>query len=324
MALGNTVAQAPRLKRIDVHHHNFPSNVGKLYEHSPLGYKLPEENLPWSLEKSLQAMDELGIDIAVLSLPDGWPIAGKANQRSAEICKQYPGRFGFFASLPDLRNTEDALTELAHALDDLHANGISLVSSYGYGAEAKYIGDDAFDPIWTELDRRGALVFLHGAQTPSSTPYPHPFLGIPVTEVPNETYKAAAHLVVTGKKRRYPNVKIILSHLGGSTVWLAPRVAVLSAYMGSSLTPEEIIEDFNTFYFDTALATNETTLTAAETFVGHDRVLFGTDYCAVTPSMAAWYKEQLEQFYADKPDRLQDIMSGNALKLMPELANMSS
>ncbi len=144
---------------------------------------------------------------------------------------------------------------------------------------AEYIGDDAFDPIWAELDRRGAIVFLHGAQTPSSTPYPHPFLGIPVTEVPNETYKAAAHLVVTGKKRRYPNVKIILSHLGGSTVWLAPRVAVLSAYMGSSLTPEEIIEDFKTFYFDTALATNETTLTAAETFVSHDRVLFGTDYC---------------------------------------------
>lgn len=45
---------------------------------------------------------------------------------------------------------------------------------------------------------------------------------------------------------------------------------------------------------------------------------------AVTPSMAAWYKKQLEQFYADKPDRLQEIMSGNALKLMPELANMSS
>ncbi len=40
--------------------------------------------------------------------------------------------------------------------------------------------------------------------------------------------------------------------------------------------------------------------------------------------MAAWYKKQLEQFYADKPDRLQEIMSGNALKLMPELANMSS
>ena len=40
--------------------------------------------------------------------------------------------------------------------------------------------------------------------------------------------------------------------------------------------------------------------------------------------MAAGYKEQLEHFYADKPARLQDIMSGNALQLMPELATMSS
>ena len=61
---------------------------------------------------------------------------------------------------------------------------------------AEYIGDDAFDPIWAELDRRGAVVFLHGAQTPSSTPYPHALLGVPVTEVPNETYKAAAQVGV--------------------------------------------------------------------------------------------------------------------------------
>ena len=110
-------------------------------------------------------------------------------------------------------------------------------------------------------------------------------LGIPITEVPNETYKAAAHLVVTGKKRKYPNVKIILSHLGGSTVWLAPRAAVLSAYMGSPLSAEEILEDFKTFYFDTALATNEATLSAMEKFVGPDRVLFGTDYCGAPPSV---------------------------------------
>ena len=172
----------------------------------------------------------------------------------------------------------------------------------------EYIGDDVFDPLWEELDRRAAVVFLHGAQVPSSTPYPHPYLGIPVTEVscqircylqwvpltrvlsyfqvPNETFKAAAHLVVSGKKRRFPNVKIILTHFGGVTPFLAPRIAVLSKHMGCPLSHEEILEDFKSFYFDTALSTHETTLAAMQTFVGPDRILFGSDFPGAAPSIS--------------------------------------
>ncbi|KAI0353628.1 amidohydrolase 2 [Trametes cingulata] len=306
-------------RKIDVHHHNFLAAVKDLYRMDDLGYTLPKENLPWSPEKSLKMMDELGIQTAILSLPDGWPGATQYNRSTARICQEHPGRFGFFACLPDLRQTEAALKELAYVFDELHANGVSMSSSYGRGRDAKYIGDDAFDPIWAELDRRGAVVFLHGAQTPSSTPYPHPFLAVPVTVVPNETYKAAAHLVVTGKKRKYPNVKIILSHMGGSTVWLAPRVAVVSPYLGCTLSPEEIIEDFKTFYFDTALAVDEATLTAMQTFVSPERILFGTDYSAITTGMAKWYDDQLEKFYSDKAGQLEDVMTNNALNLIPGL-----
>lgn len=188
-----------------------------------------------------------------------------------------------------------ALKEIAYALDVLHADGISLSSSYGQGESAGedstpvklictltkgpvYLGHDSFDAIWAELDRRGAVVFVHGTQTPSSTPYPHDFLGLPVTEVPNETFKAAAHLVVTGKKRRYPNVKIILSHCGGSALVLAPRVAVLAAHMGGTLAPEACLEDFGTFYVETALSGHGTILKLAESTVGRSKVLFGSDF----------------------------------------------
>lgn len=58
-----------------------------------------------------------------------------------------------------------------------------LVFLTRFDGGAAYIGDDKYDPVWEELDRRGAVVFLHGTQTPSSTPYPHPFLGLPITEV---------------------------------------------------------------------------------------------------------------------------------------------
>jgi 6-methylsalicylate decarboxylase len=89
--------------------------------------------------------------------------------------------------------------------------------------------------------------------------------------------------VVTGKKRRYPNISFILSHFGGSTPFLAPRVAALSHYMGSryngnSLTPEEIMEDFKSFYFDTALSAYDHNLVAMQAFVGPERIVFGTDF----------------------------------------------
>ncbi len=105
----------------------------------------------------------------------------------------------------------------------------------------------------------------------------------PLPQVPNETFKAAAHIVVTGKKRRYPNVKIILAHLGGSTPFLAPRVAMLSRHMGCALTPDEIMQDFKDFYFDTALSSHETTLSFMKNFVGEDRILFGTDFPRTAP-----------------------------------------
>ncbi len=93
---------------------------------------------------------------------------------------------------------------------------------------------------------------------------------------------------MSGKKRRFANVKIILAHLGGATPFLAPRVAALSRHMGCPLSQEEIIDDFKTFYYDTALSTHETTLAAMQTFVGADHILFGSDF----PGMcfaASWH-----------------------------------
>ncbi|KAI9001047.1 hypothetical protein BD414DRAFT_406074, partial [Trametes punicea] len=274
--------------RIDIHHHIFPASIGKAGLSAKVGWRTPPENLPWTPEVSLEAMAKTGVKTAVLSLPAGLPAgpAGSENRRAArhfnlyaaQICRDHPERFGFFACLPNLFDTKGALAEISFALDELNAWGIAVSSSYGEAANAKYLGDDHFDPIWEELNNRSAVVFLHGAQIPSSTPYPHPFLGIPVTEVPNETFKAASHLVVTGKKRRWPDVKIILAHLGGSTPFLAPRVAALSQHMGCPLSREEIIQDFKAFYYDLALSSHETTLTAMRAFVGDDRLLFGTDF----------------------------------------------
>jgi 6-methylsalicylate decarboxylase len=68
--------------------------------------------------------------------------------------------------------------------------------------------------------------------------------------------------------------------MGGSTPLLAARVSVLSPHMGCRLSPDEILADFRSFYYDTALSGYETNLVALESFLGGEvsRILFGTDF----------------------------------------------
>jgi predicted TIM-barrel fold metal-dependent hydrolase len=330
MSSPESVLTSP-LRRIDFHQHFIPdiatqyvTGVG-----ADTGWIFPPENSPWSPELSLSFMDQLGVSTAILSLTGspGGDGVGKANRAFARqlnliahrVVSEHPGRFGFFANIPIPTDTEAALEELAFALDELDADGVNLTSSYGAGNDARYVADDAFDPIWEELDRRAALVFIHGEQTPSSTRYPSALVPIPVGEVPNETYKAAAHLVTSGKKRRYANLKIVLSHAGGSTPYLASRVAVLSRHQGCELTPEEIIDDFRTFYYDTALAGFETNLIALESFVQPDHIVFGTDFPAVSLEMAEWYTRHVDEYFANRQDDLERLMYVNALALLPRL-----
>ncbi|KAL1732056.1 hypothetical protein EV714DRAFT_271097 [Schizophyllum commune] len=319
-----------QLKKIDVHHHYFPSTLSsdKKDAAARLGWRPPAANLPWSPEVSLAFMDKAGIDMAILSFP-GFPsndsnkdLVSARNQEMAAICALHPTRFTFFATLPHLADTEGCLQVIAHSFNKMHAQGVALPSSCGIGPDALYIADEAFAPVWEELDRRRAVVHLHGTQTPSSTPYPGPFLGIPITEVPNETFKAAAHLVVTGFKRKYPNVKIILAHLGGSMPYLAARVAALSPYMGCPLTPDEIMEDFRSFYFDTALSASDVNLEMIEAFAGLDRVLYGSDFPAVPADTIQWYDNHLNEFTKGREGKESNILSaidaGNIARILQE------
>jgi predicted TIM-barrel fold metal-dependent hydrolase len=317
--------------RVDLHQHFFPpemvGNLRRLEEDT--GWRFPRENFPWSPEKNLRFMDQLGIETGILSLTGspGGDGVGPANRESArffnttahQAVTEHPGRFGFFANLPIPSDTEAALEELAYALDVLGAVGVNLTSSYGKGDQARYVGDDVFDPVWEELDRRGAVVFIHGDQTPGSNRPPNRLVPIPVGEVPNETYKAAADLVTRAKKRRFANVRIVLSHSGGSTLSLASRVAGLAHYQGGELSLEEMIEDFRGFYYETALSGFETNLVALENFVEPDHILFGSDFPAVDLATAAWYTHNVDAYFAARPQQHEDVMRGNALALLPGL-----
>lgn len=108
---------SPRSFRVDVHHHIFPPELisSKLEVNARIGWRTPPENLPWSPELSLNFMDSLAIDAAILSYPANVPSgppgpetcarARELNSAAARICHDHPGRFRFFACLPDPRDT---------------------------------------------------------------------------------------------------------------------------------------------------------------------------------------------------------------------------
>ena len=100
------------LDRVDVHHHFFPPSLSrvKAAQSQAVGFRTPPENLPWNAELSLRAMDALGIQLAVLSLPAGlaesFDEAKSVNALMHQIVLQHEGRFAFWGCLGDWRDVE--------------------------------------------------------------------------------------------------------------------------------------------------------------------------------------------------------------------------
>ncbi|KAH9062685.1 amidohydrolase 2 [Lactarius vividus] len=306
--------------RVDIHHHFFPSSLSrfKATRSQTVGFRTPPENLPWSADISLRAMDSLAIGLAILSLPAGvgetFDEAKNANKVMCEIVQQHQNRFAFWGCLGDWRDVKGALELIPYVFDELGAVGVAVSSSYGDGSEAKYIGDDEYDPIWSALDARGAVVFIHGTQTPSTTPIPHPTLGLPITAVPHETFKAAAHLVVSGKTRRFSRIEFILAHMGGSTLALIPRIAGLSSYMDAPLSEDEIISEFRRYWWDTALS-GGCEARVVESWGLGDHVLWGSDFPAVSLDTIRWFDGDLGKAYQADPSKLENVRRRNVLRL---------
>jgi aminocarboxymuconate-semialdehyde decarboxylase len=284
--------------RIDVHHHLVPPFWAEaLSGHGgdPSGWHSPA----WSVDTALAFMDAQRIATAVLSLTapgvTGWEAAGRramarrVNEFGADLVARWPDRFGSFATLP-LPDLEGALRELEYAFDVLRADGVILLSNYA----GHYLGDPAFGPLWAELDRRAAVVFIHPAkpQIPIIEDIPGP-----IVDYPFDTTRTAVQLVLSGVVERSPRVKIILSHAGGFVPYAAHRFAELAPAVRLNVPPvPELIESFRSFYFDTALSSGPASLLALQSFARPGHILYGSDFPYAPASVGASFTAQLDTF----------------------------
>jgi predicted TIM-barrel fold metal-dependent hydrolase len=204
-------------------------------------------------------------------------LARKANEYAASLRNKDPKKWGFFAALPCLLDTEGALAEIRYTLDVLKAEGVTLFTRYG--PRNQYLGDAAFKPIWEELNTRTAVVFIHPTH-PADTARVNPLLPQPAIDYPHETTRTAVDMIITNTKRSYPLCKVILSHAGGTLPFLITRIctvsqeaAVTARIYGKS--SEEIMEDFRSFYFDLALSSSEAVLKLVLEMIPRDHITYG-------------------------------------------------
>lgn len=276
-------------------------------------------------------MTEQSIDTTILSLtaPGCTIIHGTAavqlarsvNESAASIRDADPTRFGFFASLPPvLDDINAAVREAIYALDVLKADGITLFTRYG--AENTYLGDPAFLPLWSALNDRQTVVFIHPTHL-STTDLVNSRLPQPMIDYPHETTRAAVDLIMHNRIREFPQCRIILSHAGGTLPYLATRAAHMLFDSGLSAKPaEDFLVDARTLYYDLALSGNEFTLTFLMQFVGPSKILFGTDFPYAPLKTVRTHTTGIDAFEMDEETN-EKIAKGNALRLFPRLRDLT-
>ncbi|QYE36360.1 amidohydrolase [Polymorphobacter sp. PAMC 29334] len=314
----NWVKPMPDQARIDVHHHILPPPYRKwLMDHGITtagGPPLPE----WSVSATLEFMAKSQIATGILSVSmpgvhlgddhDARRMARICNDFTADVVSRHAGRFGFFAVLP-LPDLDGAMAEVAHAFDDLHADGVVLLAN----ARGTYLGDPAWDTLMDELNRRKAVIFEHPADLPGP-----PVQGIPSFAVDFllDTARAAISLALNGCLERYPDLKIILSHAGGFIPFAAERIAV-------AISPDQTIESgvarLQRFHFDTALSGTPWALPSLLAFADPAKIVFGTDWPFASEEQALHFTKLTDAF--SMPDDVRrKIARGNAEALFPRLA----
>ena len=232
---------SPAVRTIDVHHHIYPPRYqADSYQQiaKDLGPRGASISANWSPGSAIERMDRAGVATAINSVtsPGVWFNDGEAGRARSRVCNEFgaqlmrdfPGRFGMFAAIP-LPDTEGSLREIEYAFDVLKLDGVGLLSSYA----GKLLGDPLFTPVFDELNRRKAVVFVH--PTMSCCGNVGPGIESTTIEFPTDTTRTIASLLFGGAFARYSDARFIFSHGGGVLVSIMSRIVGAAA----RLNPDE-------------------------------------------------------------------------------------
>ena len=307
----------PQGGRIDVHHHMLPPFYMDLRRKVTLVGQMPT----WSPSQTLEEMEKNGISTAMLSLAvsgvtfdageAGRSLARKSNDFGAQLVTDHPTKFGLLAALP-LPDPQGSLTEIEYALETLHADGIALLSSY----VDKWLGDPTYAPVFEELNRRKAVVFVHPT-APDCCGNLLPKVPASTTEFLFDSARTINSLLVNGTFSRCPNVRFIFSHGGGTISVLARRIEKNFPKELAPQVPNGVLYELKRQYYDTASASNPSSLSALMNLVPSSQIVFGSDYPFLAAqdtiselTQSGLPAKTLEGIYRDNAVRLFERLKG--------------
>jgi predicted TIM-barrel fold metal-dependent hydrolase len=317
-------------QRIDVHTHAMTEGVvAELLARGfrPTGgYTI---SVQWTPEAALAYMDRHGIDAQVVSMPMafagfdddpefGVRVCRMINEGNAELIAKHPGRFGAFASLP-ADGPDQALAELAYALDELRLDGVVLTSNVA----GHYFGDPFLEPVLAELERRQVPVFVHPVDSPCIE-----VLGFgrpsSIVEFPFDTARNITNGLYSGFFQRHPGLRLILAHCGGALPTLGWRIGEHTV-MGrgphdADIDPTHVAAVLHGLYYETALAGSRNSLLPTLAVTTADPILFGTDWPAAPEPTVIHNIANLTSFDGFTTEQLHGVERDNALRLFPRFA----
>ena len=283
----------------------------------------------WSIPSALEMMDRQGIAVAVLSMAF-WSglfadpgdvaaarrLARSSNEGAAEAIRSHPDRFGGFACLP-LPDVDGALAEIDYGLGTLGLDGVVLLTN----ADGVYLGDSRLDPVFDELNRRRAVVFLHPT-VPACAESTSLGYAPSLIEFVFDTTRAVTHLVLGGTLERCPDLRLIVAHAGGTIPFLADRIGLIASLFvpgAADRAPAGAKAYFRRLYYELAISASPHAVASVLQLADPERILFGSDY----PALFEEDVHSLIQALAGNPllkaGDLEMIQRRNALQLFPRL-----
>lgn len=250
----------------------------------------------------LDAMDQAGIDIAVLSLTDpgvqrekdthlAVKLASQANDFLANQIQKHPRRFRGFAHLA-LQDPQEAANELERSIKELNFVG-ALINGQTNG---HYLDEEQYFPFWEKVEELKVPVYLHPGN-PYKVPQNyagHPELNGAIWGWAVETGTHALRLVFGGIFDRFPNLQLILGHMGETLPYLLwrfdSRWEIMKGTRSLKKLPSDYIKE-NIAVTISGMYANEPLLCAIQA-LGEENVMFAVDYPYESPAVASSFIEK--------------------------------